>query len=166
MTEAKNLEKDISVARQWLGPVLITAPPEYALAVAHVIAVGDNKKQQRLRMVMCDGAAIVSASLGDRRAIETTTGETVLVVHEVHTLSDAEQAALLLLHDAKEVGHRRIIATSSVCLFDRVKRGTFNASLFYRLNTIHLVGHSCVDRAKAASACCSERLGEGPSHGL
>jgi len=158
MTEARNLEKDISVAKQWLGPVLITAPPDYALAVAHVIAVGDNK-QQRLRMVMCDGAAIVSAALGDRRALETTTGETVLVVHEVHTLSAAEQAALLVLHDAEKVGHRRIIATSSVCLFDRVKRGTFNASLFYRLNTIHLVGHSCGDRVKPASACCSERLG-------
>ena len=114
MTEAMNLEKDISVARQWLCPVLITAPPEYALAVAHVIAVGGDKEEPTRKIVMWNGAAIASAALGDRRAIETTTGETVLVVHEVHTLSDAEQAALLALYDAEAVGHRRIIATSSV----------------------------------------------------
>jgi DNA-binding NtrC family response regulator len=32
----------------------------------------------------------------------------------------------------------RIIATTTVWLYDRVRQGSFNADLFYRLNTIHI----------------------------
>lgn len=158
MSARTTLEMDISIARQWQCPVLITAPVEDALAVAHVIADGDDKEEPTLPMVMWNGAAIVNAATGDRSAVKTS-DEVVLVVQEVHTLSDGEQAALLSLYDSsEEIRRRRLIATSSVCLFDRVKQGTFNASLFYRLNAIHLVSDSYGDRANAAKPYCGERL--------
>jgi hypothetical protein len=156
MTRLVNLETDIGLARQYPLPVLITAPPDRALPVADAIAAGD-KNNKLLPVVMFDGAAIVSAALDDGPANGTTTDDAVLVVREVHLLSDAEQAALmLLLNDGAKVGHRRIIATSSVCLFDRVVRGTFNARLFYRLNAIHILSHSCSDRAAVTRPCCSD----------
>ena len=158
MTERTTFEMDISIARQWQCPVLITAPVEDALAVAHVIADGGDKEEPTLPMVMWNGAAIATTATGDR-GVGTTSDEAVLVVQEVHTLSDAEQAALLSFYDSsEEIRRQRIIVTSSVCLFDRVKEGTFNASLFYRLNAIHLVSHKCDDRPNAARPCCVERL--------
>jgi hypothetical protein len=157
MTGLMNLETDIGLAKQYRLPVLITAPADRALPVAREIAAGGKKNKKRLPVVMFDGAAIVSAALGDGRANGTATDDVVLVVREVHALSDTEQAALmLLLYDGEEGRHRRIIATSSVCLFDRVARGAFNAKLFYRLNAIHIVSHSCSDRASATRPCCSE----------
>jgi hypothetical protein len=158
MAQRTTLEMDISIARQWQCPVLITAPIEDALAVAHVIADGDGNGGPTRPMVMWNGAAIVDAATGDRSA-GTTSDEAVLVVPEVHTLSDAEQAALLSFYDSSdEIRRRRLIATSSVCLFDRVKQGNFNARLFYRLNGIHLVSDSYRDRANAANPCGGERL--------
>lgn len=158
MTERTTLEMDISIARQWQCPVLITAPVEDALAVAHVIADGDDKEEPTLPMVMWNGDAIVNAATGDR-SVATTSEEAVVVVQEVHTLSDAEQAALLAFYDSsEEIRRRRLIATSSVSLFDRVKQGMFNANLFYRLNAIHLVSDSYGDLANAANPCCGERL--------
>ena len=157
MTGLRNLETDIGLARQHALPVLITAPPDRALPVAHAIAAGGNEKQKTLPVMMFDGPAIVSAALGERWAKAATTNDVVLVVREVHALSDTEQAALmLLLYDGQEAEHRRIIATSSVCLFDRVEQRTFNASLFYRLNAIHIVSQSCSDRATATRPCCCD----------
>ena len=138
MTGPIGPELDIKLARRSRVPVLITATPDRAFAVAHAIAAGGRKK--RPRIVMCDGAAIVSEALEERREQGATNGEVVLFVREVQTFNDTEQAALmLLLFDGDDVGKRRIISTSSVCLLDLVRRGTFNAMLFYRLNAIHIV---------------------------
>jgi len=141
-------EADITLATRFPVPVLITAPPDRAIAVAHAIAAGSKRKRPQL--VMCDGAAIVTAALEEPRARRKTDGEVVLVVREVHALTDTEQAALmLLLFDGEKIG-RRIISTSSVCLLDRVRRGAFDAVLFYRLNTIHIMSPSSSDAAGAA----------------
>jgi hypothetical protein len=115
-------------------------------------------------VVMCDGAAIVRAAAPGGGGNGATAKETVLVVREVHALSDTEQAALMLLFDRQEAeaGRRRIIATSSVCLFDRVKRGMFDAGLFYRLNIIHIVSDSCSDRVRVTKPCCSEEADGSP----
>ena len=157
MRERTTLEMDISIARQWQCSVLITAPLDNALAVAHVIAA-DDKAETTRPMVIWNGAAIVNAVTGGRNG-GTTSDEVVVVVPEVHTLSDAEQAALLSFYDSPEkIRCRRLIATSSVCLFDRVKQGTFNARLFYRLNGIHLVSRLCGDGANDANSCCGEQL--------
>jgi hypothetical protein len=157
MTEPVKLETDIRLARQSRVPVLITAPPDRALALARAIAAGKKNRKKTPPLVVCDGAAIVRAALGDRRENGMTDDDVVLVVREVHELSDTEQSALMLLFfNGEELGNRRIIATSSVCLLNRVARGTFNEGLFYRLNAIHIVGHSCSDRARVPKPCCSE----------
>ena len=127
-----------------------TAGPRRARACRERIAEGGKTEEQAVRVVAWNGAAIIGAARGERWANGAGTDEAVLVVQEVHTLSEAEQAALLLLYDNEKVGRRRIIATSSISLFDRVKEGTFSASLFYRLNTIHVVGKSSGDGARAA----------------
>jgi hypothetical protein len=153
MTGSMKLRTDIELAKQSRVPVLITAPLDGALAVAHAIVAGGNEATPQLKM--CDGAAIISAARGDRRERGAIKDDVVLVVWEVYALSHTEQAALMqLLFEG--VGNRRVIVTSSVCLLDRVKHGTFDARLFYRLNAIHIVSHSCSDRARATRPCCSE----------
>lgn len=155
MTELTMVETEIELARQSRGPVLITAPPDRALAIAEAIAAGGTRGTPR--MVECDGAAIVSAARGDRPESGTTDKAVALVVREVYALSETEQEALMrLLDPGNAIRHRRIIASSSVCLFDRVRRGTFDKTLFYRLNMIHIVGHSCSDRARTTAQCCSQ----------
>ena len=65
-----------------------------------------------------------------------------VLLREVHALGEAEQAEI-----ARVVGDTgspcsnapRIISTSSVSLFDRVRKGAFDERLFYRLNVMHIV---------------------------
>ena len=72
-----------------------------------------------------------------------------MIVREVHMLSEYEQAGLMQLLDQGAGGsRRRIIATSSASLFDRVGEGTFNETLFYRLNAIHIISDSGSDGLK------------------
>jgi len=130
------VETDIGLATRCLVPVLITAQPDRALAVAQAIADGGGKKTA---LTMCHGADIVSAARQEPREHRTSQNEAVLVVQEVQGLSDTEQAALLQLLGARDpVGYPRVVATSSACLFDRVRQGTFDATLFYRLNVVHI----------------------------
>ena len=158
MTGLTMMETEIELARQSRVPVLITAPPDRALDIAEAIAAGS--KRGTFRMEMCDAAGIASAARGDRWEDGTTDHGTTMVVPEVHAFNEHEQAALMQLLKAGEAArHRRIITTSSACLFDRVRRGTFNETLFYRLNIIHIVGQSCSDRAEATRPCCSEEAG-------
>ena len=155
MTGLIDLQYDIGLAQQFRVPVLITAGPDAAFAVALVIAGGRKEKGRPIDVALVDGAAIVSAARRDQPAKDTTDDEKVLVVREVHALSNHEQAALtLLLDDESARERRRIISTSSVCLYERVTRGTFDARLFYRLNVIHIVSQACSDRPLPARPCC------------
>ena len=107
MTECRNHEGDMHLAKRYPVSVLITAPPDRAVEIAAAIA-------------------------GDRDA--------TLLVRDVNRLTEIQQAALMrALETETDEGPRRIIATSSTSLFDCVQDGTFLASLFYRLNTIHIV---------------------------
>jgi len=150
MTGPIDLETDIRLARRYRVPVLISAPPEHALAVAASIAARSDEDQTTSRMVMWNGAAIVSAAL-DRPAHRMTNDEEVVLLPEVHTLSDTEQVALMLLCDENQTEQRQIIASSSICLFGCVSQGKFNAGLFYRLNHIHIVSDSGGDRARTGT---------------
>jgi hypothetical protein len=113
MTELRNHDGEIGLARQFPVSVLITAPADRALAIANAIA-DENETE-------CED----------------------LLVREVNGLSEAEQVALMQLLDTEtDQGRRRIIATTSTSLFDRVQNGAFLEDLFYRLNVIHIVGDS------------------------
>ncbi len=71
--------------------------------------------------------------------------EGTLFLQEVGRLSPASQARLadhlaeLRMHGGGRRVRRRVMASSSETLLDRVNAGTFDARLFYRLNVIHLV---------------------------
>jgi hypothetical protein len=142
MDKLLNLDSDIGLARTFPVSVLITAPPDSAMKIVHAIAEGHGRPIPGL--VMFDGAALVDLANWRRRERGATDDEADLVIREVHALSEAEQAALMkLLETAYAIGRRRIIATSSASVFDRVEQGTFMAALFYRLNIVHIVSDPC-----------------------
>jgi hypothetical protein len=101
---------DVVLAVRSSSAVLVTAPSETAMDIARTIAV---------RCALPD----------------------VRLVHDVERLTPAQQASLMaLLERAERRGMTtRIIATSSVCVYDRVMQGSFDDRLFYRLNAIHVV---------------------------
>jgi Sigma-54 interaction domain len=146
MTGSMKLENEIGLARRSRVPVLISAPADRALAVAEAIVSGVPGKTPPV--VMCDGPTIVDAARGECRE-SGTEDEVVMIVREVQNLSEFEQAGLMqLLDQGAGVGRRRIIATSSASLFDRVGQGTFNETLFYRLNAIHIISDAGSDGLK------------------
>lgn len=156
MTGLDQVQADIRLARNTRVPVLITATPDRALAVAQAIAAG-GKNKTKTPLTMWDGAAIVNAARQDWRESGTPRDQVVLAVQEVQALSETEQAALMELLSAQEnVGYRRIVAMSSGGLFDRVRQGTFDEALFYRLNVVHILIHSCSDSTKTSRQCCAD----------
>ena len=61
-------------------------------------------------------------------------------------MTDIQQTALMRLLDTEiDEGTRRIIATSSTSLFERVQDGTFLDRLFYRLNVIYIISDPCTE---------------------
>lgn len=132
---------DMAVATRTSVPVLISAPAESALPMALEIAVGrgadgaddvvvvDAADNPHLRSTLTRASA---ADRGPRRTI---------VVQGVEALDQAQQSALMALvaqTSDPDVRGCRIIATTSVPLFERVTQGSFNSDLFYRLNRIHI----------------------------
>jgi DNA-binding NtrC family response regulator len=73
------------------------------------------------------------------------------MVEDVDALDQTQQSALMALvadADGRATRPCRIIATTSVPLFERVMQGSFDSDLFYRLNRIHIKGgahlpHGC-----------------------
>jgi hypothetical protein len=132
---------DMAVAARTSVPVLISAPAESALPMALEIAVGPGGN-------VADGVVVVDAAdNGHLRSTFTLASEAglsplrTIVVRGVEALDRAQQSALMaLVADTAGPDSRpcRIIATTSVPLFDRVTQGSFDSDLFYRLNRIHI----------------------------
>jgi hypothetical protein len=142
---AKDFEADISLAAMSLAPVLITAPPDDALRIVREIAARERRGHAR-EILTCDAAAgadVYGAIADNRLRIATDHGTAILWVGEVHALKSREQVALITLLAYPRTGRGgdvpRIVASSSVDLYDCVAQGKFDARLFYRLNTIHIV---------------------------
>lgn len=58
-----------------------------------------------------------------------------LILHEVGSLSHEDQMRLLAwLEEA--IGRMRVVCTTSASLMSRLEAGTFNPTLYYRLNTV------------------------------
>jgi Sigma-54 interaction domain len=132
---------DMAVATRTSLPVLISAPAEYALPMAIEIAAGPGGTSAD-DVVVVDAAdnrslssTLTRASAADRGPIRA------IVLQDVEWLDQAQQSALMaLVADTDHPGSRacRIIATTSVPLFERVIQGSFDSDLFYRLNRIHI----------------------------
>ena len=134
---------DIEVATRTSVPVLISAPAESALPMALEIAMGYGADG-------ADGIMVVDAADADHRHLRSTfelvseaglSPLRTIVVQRVEALDQAQQSALMtLVADTAGLDARacRIIATTSVPLFERVTQGSFDSDLFYRLNRIHI----------------------------
>ena len=140
-----DLEDDLEIAARTRVPVLITAPPDRALSIAQAIATR-NDPSGAATMRVCDSAAgdDVMAALAENRLQESMNrGATTFLLREVHMLSEIEQEAVMRLLDTRPFravdDTPRIITTSSVSLFDRVRQGAFDERLFHRLNAIHIM---------------------------
>ena len=143
MTEPANLASDIQTARRFPVSVLITGPPERALAIANAIAEPRGAGEAG-RLLMFDGAAFLEAVNRDRWDAAGSDERADLVIRDIDRLTSAEQAALMALLDTgSQYGSRRIISAAPASLFDRVQDGTFMRELYYRLNVIHIVSDCC-----------------------
>ena len=138
---------DMPAARM-SSAVLISAPRNHSLAIALAIACEGTE----------DEVAIVRAgdTVGLRSALSRATAEfdglRTIVIQDVDTLERAQQLTLrtAMEHPARRRAVAcRILATTSVPLFDLVTEGRFDARLFYRLNAVHIVrdGAGARDRA-------------------
>ena len=150
MTELTKHESELQLARLNKVSVLITARPDSALEIASAIAGEDDSG--RARMLILDGPTLLDPASWNRRKDAYIAADADLVIRDVDYLTLAEQAALLSQLETESAdGTRRIIATSSASLFDRVQDGTFLDSLFYRLNVIHIVSDSCPEGSGTSS---------------
>ena len=127
----------MAVATRTSLPVLISAPAEYALPMAIEIASGPGGTAAD-DVVVVDAAdnrtlssTLTRASAADRGPVRA------IVLQDVEALDQAQQSALMALV-ADTARACRIIATTSVPLFERVIQGSFDSDLFYRLNRIHI----------------------------
>jgi hypothetical protein len=138
-----HLALDIHVAVRTKVPVLISAPPDCAVNVARAIAAFAGA-WNATDVVVCDcaggddlGTAVASAlSVRGRHP-----SEVILLLREVHALGAAGQVAVANLVAAWHAGRGApwVISTCSVSLFDRVREGGFDETLFYSLNALHIV---------------------------
>jgi hypothetical protein len=126
---------EMQIAARATCAVLITAPPDDALEVARAIA---RERGWGDRILVCDFGVPGAGRIWE--LLEAQPDPRILLLREVHGLTPRQQALLMeLMEEALSRRAPRIMASSSVSLFDCVKRGSFDARLFYRLNTVHVV---------------------------
>jgi len=137
---AQSLSLDIAVAARTSLPVLITAPPEFALPVAAEIAMA-SAVDGAVGVEVVDAADEGHLRSTLRRAASGSGGLRTVVIHDVHGLNQVQQSALMNLVarvGRPGPGRCRVISTTSVSLFDRVVDASFDSNLFYALNKIHI----------------------------
>jgi DNA-binding NtrC family response regulator len=131
--------------------VLVTGEMTAAQALARRIHELSDRCQARLLAVDCRApAAAVESVLGDALGVQTRAEREAepwfrragtIVLRDVGRLDPALQRRLadMLAATSRDRRHARVIATSPEPLEERVYEGTFDDTLYYRLNAIHLV---------------------------
>ena len=136
-------EEDISLAALLDVPVLITGPAADCRELACELDRRSSSPVGAVEVIDCRTEnALKALEAGDETTIQQD--PKILLLQEVHALSPDDQ--LRLTRELDHVGRttwtgRRILASSSVPLFDRVIDQLFDENLFYRLNVIHIVIH-------------------------
>jgi hypothetical protein len=132
---------DLAVAQRATVCILISATRETAWEMARKIARGCGSE---LSWIDCD--AVEPDEFGDllREHVHGRTREAVkriLFLREVQVLTPANQQLLSdLIASHPPIGNRpRLIASSSLSLYDWVRAGLFDEGLFYKLNAMHLI---------------------------
>jgi hypothetical protein len=137
---ARSHSLDMALATQTSLPVLISAPLKSALEMAIEIALAGGRVRAEYVM-MVDAADNRYLCMTLSRAATAGRGQLrAVVIQDVDRLGRAQQSALMTLMTETSSSARpcRIIATTSVPLFDRVRQGSFDSALFYHLNKIHI----------------------------
>jgi DNA-binding NtrC family response regulator len=140
----RQLALDIHVAARTSVPVLISAPITCGENVARAIAAFASAwSPPELVVCDCTGGGNLADAMASARAHVADPEKITLLLREVHALGFPEQAEVARIvaapGEGRAAGAPRILSTSSVSLFDRVRQGTFDERLFYRLNVMHIV---------------------------
>ena len=133
-------EEDISLAALVDVPVLITGPAAACRELACELDRRSTSPVGAVEVIDCRSENALKALAPQ----EEQTDVKILLLQEIHALSPEDQ--LRLTRELEHVGRatssgRRILASSSVPLFDRVVDQLFDENLYYRLNVIHIVIH-------------------------
>ena len=132
---------DLQAAARTRVPVLISGSPTSALRLTEAIAGRLSRTDHSIRILACD----VADCGGDLGAVLSPTEPprapraSILLLREVHTLTQAGQSVLRRLMTKRAPEAPRVFASSSVSLYERVKDGLFDPELFYYLNAVHIV---------------------------
>jgi hypothetical protein len=121
--------------------VLISAPRETALGTARRIA---RMCRSGLSWIDCDSLAPreLADLLEEHLGVRTSDAyDRILFLREVQVLTTENQRLLndLIASQRHLRTHPRLIASSSLSLYDAVRADLFDENLFYRLNAIHIV---------------------------
>ena len=136
-------EEDISLAALVDVPVLITGPAADCRELACELDRRSTSPVGAVEVIDCRSEnALRALSSQEEKAPPSDTR--ILLLQEIHALGPDDQ--LRLTRELDHVGRatwggRRILASSSVPLFDRVVDQLFDENLYYRLNVIHIVIH-------------------------
>jgi hypothetical protein len=132
---------DLQAAARARVPVLISASPTCALRLTEAIAGRLSRTDHSIRIMACDAAhggddlGAVFSSSEPARAPRAS----ILLLREVHALTEAGQAVLRGLMTKRSPEAPRVFASSSVSLYQRMQDGLFDPELFYYLNAVHIV---------------------------
>ena len=136
-------EEDISLAALVDVPVLITGPAAACRELACELDRRSTSPVGAVEVIDCRTENALKA-LEPKEERPVASEARILLLQEVHALSPDDQ--LRLTRELDQVGRatcggRRILASSSVPLFERVVDQLFDENLYYRLNVIHIVIH-------------------------
>jgi len=126
-------EADVQCAVTNSSPVLITAPPDLAAAVARRIHGSGLNRRSPFLTLDCSRAQQAEQL---EMVFEIAAPKGTVFLRDVDRLAPPLQALLNTRMAAHGV---RVIAATSVSLLRAAALGTFDERLFYRLNQIHLI---------------------------
>lgn len=131
------IEEDINLAALVDVPVLITGPAADCRELACELDRRSTSPAGEVEVIDCR----IQNPLTALEQVLSNNPK-ILLLQEVQALSPDDQ--LRLTRELDEIGRpttksRRILASSSIPLFDRVVDQLFNEHLYYRLNVIHIV---------------------------
>jgi transcriptional regulator of acetoin/glycerol metabolism len=141
-----SLADDIGCAARSDVPVLITGAPDQSREIAFAIDRRSPTTHGSVDVIDCRSLGALARVISHpswSSAANGATHDSILLLQEVHALNLHEQAQFERRLAEWRVSRRnsglRIMASSSAPLFDRVRDGSFDERLYYRLNVIHMV---------------------------
>lgn len=128
---------DIAAAQRAPACILISAAREAAWETARSIAQGCSVDLCRID---CDTADQDQLADALREQVGDSGRGAIVFLREVQELTPANQQLLeeLIACERRSEGRPRLIASSSLSLYEKTCAGLFAERLFYRLNVVHL----------------------------